>query len=144
MSFCEQTLLRANLSLQSCRSQTYDGASNMMGKRSGIATQIQKIQPKAIVTHCHGHSLSLAVKDLTASCKVLSDTMGTVGEICNVVKFSPKREKILGSLDEMVEDMNEDIANLDVEEAALPRKRRRPKYNNFQFAEGHEKSSRNS
>jgi len=54
----------------------------MMGKKSGVATQIQQEQPKAIITHCHGHSLSLAVKDLTSSCEVLSNTMGTVGEIC--------------------------------------------------------------
>ena len=95
-------LLRLNLSLQNCRGQTYDGASNMMGKTSGVVTQIQSLQPKAIITHCHGHSLSLAVKDLTSSCSVLSNTMGTAGEICILVKYSPKREKILGLLDEEV------------------------------------------
>ena len=72
----KDVLLRSNLSLQNCRGQTYDGASNMMGKKSGVATQIQEIQPKAIVTHCHGHSLSLAVKDLTSSCDVLSKIDG--------------------------------------------------------------------
>ena len=50
-------LLRSGLSLENCRGQTYDDASNMMGKKSGVATQIQKDQPKAIITHCHGHSL---------------------------------------------------------------------------------------
>ena len=99
----EDILLRLCLSLENCRGQTYDGASNMMGKKSGVATQIQKDQPKAIVTHCHGHSLSLAVKDLTSSCDVLSNTMGTVGEICVLVKYSPKREKILGSLDDNIQ-----------------------------------------
>lgn len=92
-------LLRSNLSLLNCRGQTYDGASNMMGKKSGVATQIQQEQPKAIPTHCHGHSLNLAIKDLTSTCDVLSNTMGTVGEICVLVKYSPKREKILGTLD---------------------------------------------
>ena len=96
-------LLRSNLSLQNCRGQTYDGASNMMGKKSGVATQIQQEQPKAIPTHCYGHSLSLAVKDLTSTCDVLSNTMGTVGEICVLVKYSPKREKILGSLEENID-----------------------------------------
>lgn len=104
----KDVLLRLHLSLQNCRGQTYDGASNMMGRKSGVATQIQGIQPKAITTHCHGHSLSLAVKDLTSSCAVLSDTMGTAGEICILIKYSPKREKILESLDEMTEgDMHE-------------------------------------
>ena len=96
-------LLRSGLSLENCRRQTYDGASNMMGKKSGVATQIQKDQPKAIITHCHGHSLSLAVKDLTSACDVLSNTMSTVGEICVLVKYSPKREKILGTLDDIIE-----------------------------------------
>ena len=99
----KDVLLRSNLSLQSCRGQTYDGASNMMGKKSGVATQIKKDQPKAIETHCHGHSLSLAIKDLTSSCEILSNTMATVGEICVLVKYSPKREKVLGSLDEDIE-----------------------------------------
>ena len=100
-------LLRFNLSLDFCRGQIYDGASNMVGKRSGVATQISAIQPKALTTHCFGHSLSLAVKDLTANCKILGDTMGTVGEITVPIKFSPKREKMLGSLIDNVEGVEE-------------------------------------
>ena len=34
-------LLRFNLSLQHCRGKTYDGASNMMGKKSGVATKLK-------------------------------------------------------------------------------------------------------
>ena len=40
--------------------QTYDGTNNMLGKKSGVAPQIQKDQPKAISTHCHGHPCSVA------------------------------------------------------------------------------------
>ena len=96
-------MLRFNLELKHCRGQTYDGASNMMGKKSGVATRILAEQSKAIVTHCLGHSLSLAVKDLTAFCKILGDTMGTVGEICVLVKYSPKGEKMLGRIRENIE-----------------------------------------
>ena len=74
----------------------------MVGKSSGVATQISAIQPKTLTTHCFGNSLCLAVKDLTAHCKILGDTMGTVGDI-TVLKFSPKREKMLGSLINNVE-----------------------------------------
>ena len=87
-------LLRFNLSLNFCRGQIYDGASNMASKRSGVATQISAIQPKTLTTHCFGHSLRLAVKDPTANCKILGDTMGTVGEITVLIKFSPKRENV--------------------------------------------------
>ena len=79
-------LMRCSLSLDDCRGQTYDGASNMMGKHSGVSTKISEEQPKAIATHCQGHSLSLAVKSLTKECPILRDTMGTVGEICVLVK----------------------------------------------------------
>ena len=34
----KDTLLWFNLSLQHCRGQRYDGASNVMGKKSGVAT----------------------------------------------------------------------------------------------------------
>ena len=89
----KDSLLRFNLSLDSCRGQIYDGASNMLGKKSGVATQLSVIQPKALPTHCFRHSVSLAVKDLTSDCKLLGDTMRTVGEITVLLKFSPKREK---------------------------------------------------
>ena len=79
-------LMRCSLSLDDCRGQTYDGASNMIGKHSGVSTKISEEQPKAIATHCQGHSLSLAVKSLTKECPILRDTMGTVGEICVLVK----------------------------------------------------------
>ena len=37
----------------------------MMGHKTGVGKRIQDLQPKAYPTHCHGHSLSLRVKDIT-------------------------------------------------------------------------------
>ena len=54
----KDALVRLQLSLSYCRGQCYDGASNMLGNRSGVAKHIQECQPKAHPTHCHGHSLS--------------------------------------------------------------------------------------
>ena len=96
-------LMRCSLSLDDFRNQTYDGASNMIGKHSSVSTKISEQQPKAIATHCQGHSLSLEVQSLTKECPVLRDTMGRVGEIWILVKYSPKREKMLGKLTENVE-----------------------------------------
>ena len=104
VSAIKDILVRMQLPLSNCRGQTYDGASNMLGRKPGVAAQITAIQPKALVTHCHGHSLILAVKDVTSECKILNDLMGTVGEICILIKFSPKRQKMLGSIQENVED----------------------------------------
>ena len=77
-------------------------------KKNGAATQLSAIQPKALPTHCVGNSVSLVAKDLTSDCKLLGDTMGTVGEITVLVKFSPKRG-------EMLDDINENVEGLDQE-----------------------------
>ena len=92
-------LIRFELPIQNLRGQTYDGASNMLGKRSGVAQQIFKDQPKVLVTHYHGHSLSLAIKDANNFCSILNEVMGSVGEIIVLIKFSPKRERMLGAID---------------------------------------------
>lgn len=106
-------LLRCHLNLDDCRGQTYDGASNMMGKRSGVSTRILAEQPKAVATHCQGHSLSLAMKSLTKDCTILRDVMGTAGEICVLVKYSPKREKMLGNIAENIEGEFEESSRSD-------------------------------
>ena len=88
-------LLKTQISLDQCRGQCYKGASNMLGKKSGIAKQISDIQPKAVVTHCHCHSLNLLVKETTKQSKLLADAMGVTGEIAILIKYSPKREQQL-------------------------------------------------
>ena len=103
----KDSMIRFELPMQCLRGQTYDGASNMMGKKSGVAQQILKDQPKALVTHCHGHSLSLSVKDANKLCRILSETMGTVGEIIILIKFSPKRERMLGDINDNIEVSND-------------------------------------
>ena len=90
-------LVRFQLPLSQLRGQAFDGASNMLGRNSGVAALIKQIQQKALATHCHGHSLNLSVKDLTSQTHILNNTIGTVGEMCILVKFSSKREMILGN-----------------------------------------------
>ena len=68
MTAIKDILLKFNLSLQYCRGKMYDGANHMMGKKSGVATKLLVEQPKPLVTHCQGHFLNLAVKDLTVCC----------------------------------------------------------------------------
>ena len=56
-----------------------------------------------LLTVTDGHSLSLSVKDTTKNCKLLSDTMDTAKEIVSLIKFSPKRENLLGEIKENLE-----------------------------------------
>ena len=104
----KDALIRLQLSLDQCRAQCYDGASNMLGKKSGVATRIQQVQPKAFATHCHCHSLSLSVKASTKGCDVLDNTMNTSKEVVTLIKYSPKREKILGAIKDNIEANNDD------------------------------------
>ena len=108
----KDALFRFNLPLSRCQGQMYDGASNMMGKKSGVATRLKEVEPKALVTHCHCHSLNLSIKSTTNNCKLLKDTLETVREICTLVKYSPKREKLLGSIQENIET-DEKFSTLD-------------------------------
>ena len=98
----KDSMIRFELLLQNLRGQTYDGASNMKGKNSGVAQQILKEQPKALSAHYHSHSLSLSIKDANKHCRILNDIMGTVGEITVLIKLSPKREKMLGAINENI------------------------------------------
>ena len=68
----QNALVRFQLPFSKLRTQTYDGASNMMERKSGVATKIKEIQKNALETHCHGHSLNLSVKDVTSQCKLLN------------------------------------------------------------------------
>lgn len=76
----------------------------MLGKKSGVAKQISDLQPKAFATHCHAHSLSLSVKDTVKDCQLLSHTMDTAKELVMLIKYSPRRETILGDIKENIEE----------------------------------------
>lgn len=102
-------LSRYQLNPDLCRGQCYDGASNMLGKSSGVAVQIRELQPLALEMHCHAHSLSLSVKDTTKHIKILRDTMGTAGEIVILIKYSPKRENMLGMMKDQIECDSEEV-----------------------------------
>ena len=72
----------------------------MAGSRSGASTAILKEAPKAVFTHCYGHSLQLAVCDTIKNIPNLNDALATVFEISKLIKFSPKRGTIFEKLKE--------------------------------------------
>ena len=97
-----------NLPLSDLRGQTYDGASNMLEERSGVAAKIKRVQPKAIEKLCHGHPLNLLVKDATKSNRLINDVLEIFVEITKLKKFSPKREQLLGAVNENFQRDNDD------------------------------------
>ena len=86
----KDTLLRMNISLSNCRSQCYDGASNMSGSRTGIVTRICTEEKRAIYVHCYAHALNPAVGTTLKQSKICSDSMDVAFEISKLINFSPK------------------------------------------------------
>ena len=87
----EDVLLRMNLKLTQCRGQCYDGASNMVGCKNGVATQLLAKEKRAVLTHCYGHALNLAIGDSMKQSKVCRDALDTAYEISKLLRYSPKR-----------------------------------------------------
>ena len=94
ISMIKDSLIRFNLSITKIRGQCYDGASNMSGKRSGVAKKISDEEPRALFMHCYGHSLSLAAADSIKKCHLLKSVLETSYETIKLVKFSPRREAL--------------------------------------------------
>ncbi|CAG7731398.1 unnamed protein product [Allacma fusca] len=82
---------RFDLELSSVRGQCYDGASNMSGKLTGVSTQIQEMEKRAIYVHCYAHSLNLAVQDVIRNEELLRDCLSYVNDIGVLLKGSAKR-----------------------------------------------------
>ena len=87
----KDVFLRLNLSFNKLRGQCYDGATAMSGAKSGVAKRILEIEPRALFTHCYGHSLNLAACD---TMKLLKDALGVSFEITKLLKYSPRWEGI--------------------------------------------------
>ena len=94
----KDTMTRINLSMSRLRGQCYDGCSTMSGARSGVAKRIAEIEPRALFTHCYGHSLNLAANDTVKNSRVMNSALETTHEITKLIKFSPRREAIFRDL----------------------------------------------
>lgn len=78
-------LIRCNLPVALCRGQAYDGAANMQGRRSGVATRFLEEQPAAIPVHCCAHSLNLCLQDAGRKLTCLRDALELCREIINLI-----------------------------------------------------------
>ena len=104
--------MSVNVSLRLLRGQAYDGASNMLGRKSGVAKLIKDVQKKAIHSHCLGHSTSLSVRSIDDVTRGMRDCMDVCMEIVKLIKFSPKRENMLENLkmrDMIMAESHEDL-----------------------------------
>ena len=94
----KDALVRMNLSMSKLRGQCYDGASTTRGARSGVAKGILDEEPRAVYTHCYGHSINLAASDAVKQTKLMKDTLDTTHEITKLIKYPPRREAVFQEL----------------------------------------------
>ena len=82
------------LSLNNLRGQGYDGASTMSGERAGVQARIRERQPKALYTHCAGHSLNLAILN---SCSIvpITNCIDQIKSFTLWIRHSDKRSGLL-------------------------------------------------
>ena len=96
-SLIKDVLMRCSLPIGLCRGQAYDGASNMQGIRSGVATRLRSEVPVALSVHCFAHNLNLCLQDASKKLVYIRDSLLTVREISNLIRYSPKRLHLFSS-----------------------------------------------
>ena len=95
-------LARLNVAFNHLRDQCYDGALAMSGSRSGVVKCVQEEEPRAVYTHCYGHTLSLACSDSVKGCQLMKDALNIVYEITKLIKKSPRLDSTFQALKEGV------------------------------------------
>lgn len=101
----KDVLLRCNLPLAQCRGQAYDGAANMSGHRSGVATRLLEEEPAALHVHCLAHCLNLCLQDAARKFQPVRDALDLCTEVAKLILWSPKRmQAFLSSKEEFSPD----------------------------------------
>ena len=80
------------LSMENCRAQVYDGASNMRGARGGVKTKILADYPLATFSYCSCHNLNLIVKDASSAHEWLIDAIESLEQTVDHILWSPRRK----------------------------------------------------
>ena len=72
----------------------------MAGAKTGVATRINKIELHAHFTHCHGHTLSLAVSDNINVIKIMRGSIDAAFKLNKLIKYSIITERAFNRLRE--------------------------------------------
>ena len=91
------TIVNLGLFLSTLHGQGYDGASTMSGSKTGFQARIRECQPKALYTHCAGHSFNLAIMN-SCSIPCIRNCIDQIKNLTLFVKNSPKREGLLKAI----------------------------------------------
>ena len=81
-----EVLTRLNRCVAKLRGQCYNAAATMSGTRAGVATLVLEKEPRAVFTHCYGHSLNLACCNTVQHCRLMRDMLDIVYEVTKLIK----------------------------------------------------------
>lgn len=85
------------IDIKNCRGQSYDNASNMAGKYSGLQARIKEINPLAEYVPCSAHSLNLVISVAVECCPQVVSFFGFLQNLYNFFSASTHRWEILTS-----------------------------------------------
>ena len=104
MEITADKLQHADSSFPTLVCANFDGASVMMGSKSGVATRIQQSFPWVIPIHCVTHKLELGILDGVKAVKYLSEFEAIVKTIYLFYHYSPKRRRELTEIATVLEE----------------------------------------
>ena len=55
-------------------------------------------EPRALFTHCYGHSLDLATCDSIKNSKTVKNALDVTYEVCKLLKYSPHRDNLFDKI----------------------------------------------
>ena len=79
-----------------------DGASTMVGKRSGVTTRFKNVNPFILSTHCASHRLALASSQAADKILYLVKYQEYINAVYKYYHYSPKNQRRLGETQKML------------------------------------------
>ena len=83
----------------------FDGASVMLGSKTGVATQLnERVNQNIVIMHCVAHNLELGVGDAIKSIPYLQYFMNSVSQIFRFYYYSPNKRRELHGFADVFEE----------------------------------------
>ncbi|XP_025202803.1 zinc finger MYM-type protein 1-like [Melanaphis sacchari] len=91
----KKCLKKFDLDFSMCRGQSYDGASTMSGRYSGLQSKVKELSPLSLYIHCCAHNLNLVLIDSIKSSIDAVSFFGTLESLYTFLTSSLPRLHIL-------------------------------------------------
>ena len=84
-----------SIDINNCRGQSYDNASNMSGKYTGLQTRVKEVNKLAVFIPCSAHSLNLVGTRAAECCSEALDFFRIIQKLYNFFSASTHRWDVL-------------------------------------------------